>query len=309
MRKVLLLILIGGIWYLAAMYRSVLLLSLSMAGLLLLVILFLLPKIQKWFFTARFTQPSQFIKQKVPDLLTLEVRKGGLFPVARGRYRLAFQYDGDKKPVKRWYKGGFSEGTSTIDLPIEPSYSGMLHVTLEKVKIQDPFGVFSASKKVSSKIRVVVFPLDREAESPSALYTGVSEEQKGSMSGQKPGSEGDIRQIRSWMPGDNRHQIHWKLTARLQETMIQEWSEERGQTQSLVLERENKDYTAEEASQFYETLYDRITQSFKSNAGVHVIWMEEGGLPITQEITDREGLEDLLIRLYDSRWLWGGRHE
>ena len=57
MKKILLLILAAGTWYLAAMYESRLLLGISMTGIIGMLVFFVLPKIQIRLFSAAFSEP------------------------------------------------------------------------------------------------------------------------------------------------------------------------------------------------------------------------------------------------------------
>ena len=303
MRLILLLILIGGEWYLAAMYSSGLLLALSMSGIVLMLLLLLWPWIQRQLFSAQFTEPIQFMTGRIPDELEIETTKKGAFPLARCKFMLQALYDGDKKPRKHRFVGGCSTGVRTVEVPYTPPLCGLMEMRLRKCRIYDPFRVFFAGKKLDRTIRIVVLPQeDLEESFPERPTTG--EGQAGEMMTQKAGGDGDLRQIRPWVPGESQRQVHWKLTARMQETMVREWNEEKRPIQPITLEKENKEYTAEDASRFYEDLSRSVLTQLRMDSAVEVFWTGTDGIPAQMTIMEREDLKTLLIRLYESRYLW-----
>ena len=191
-----------------------------------------------------------------------------------------------------------------MEIPYTPPLCGMLRVTLKKVRLYDPFRVFSAGKKLEEAIPVVVFPREVQDLNDLPEQPSTGEGQEGNTLTQKAGGDGDLRQIRPWVPGDSRRQVHWKLTARMQETMIREWNEEKKPIQPVILEKEPKRYTAEDASRFYEEISARVLRSLQQDSAVEVHWTGAHGVPEQITIMEKEDLKNLLIRLYETRWLW-----
>ena len=245
--------------------------------------------------------------RQVPDQLEVETQKKGLFSVPRCRYQLQSRYDGQEKGQKHWFAGGCRTGQDISSLPFTPPLSGMLQIELKKCRLYDPFRVFSAGKKTGQIIKIAVFPQDQSDEDQMIQKQVRGEEEASGLPTQESGGDGDLRQIRPWVPGDSQRQVHWKLSARMQETMIREWNEEKKPVRQIVLKRENKVYTAEEANRFYDELYAGIASYLKADATAEVSWKGPDGLPEQMHVVEMEDLKKLLVRLYESRWLWEGK--
>lgn len=307
MKKVVLLILIGILWYLAAMYNSYLLLGASMAAAVMMLVLFLVPRIQRYGYSAAFTLPAQTMTKGAEEQLQLLSRKRGLLPLAHLRYDMLMQYEGQKKPVRLRYAGGSHGSTDQLDLPFVPSLCGMLTVRLHKARIYDPLGIFSSGKKQNSSIRLAVLPQMNTRNQVLSKSVDLREDRPGEEPDLGPGMQGDLRQIREWQPGDRPSRIHWNLTARLQETMVREWNEETSNVRTLRLEKEPKQYTAEDADRFYEELADDVQTVLEEGSMVRASWKDAAGIPSEMTIRENADLESLLLRLMDSRWLWEGQ--
>ncbi|MCR5004923.1 MAG: DUF58 domain-containing protein [Clostridiales bacterium] len=307
MKKVVLLILIGLLWYLAAMYQSHLLLGSSMAAVVMMLVLFLMPRIQKLGYSVSFTLPAQTMTKGTEEQLQLESRKRGLLPLAHLRYDMLMQYEGQKKPTRLRYAGGSHSNADALDLPFTPSLCGMLTVRLRKARIYDPLGIFSSGKKQSSSMRLAVLPQMNIRKQVLSKSVDLREDRPGDDPDKGPGMQGDLRQIREWQPGDRPSRIHWNLTARLQETMVREWNEETSSVRTLQLEKEPRAYTAEEADRFYEDLADDVQSVLEEGGTVRAVWKDAAGVPSDMTIRETADLESLLLRLMDSRWLWEGQ--
>lgn len=306
MKKIVLLILIGAEWYLAAMYHSHLLLALSMTTAVLLVVLFVMPRIQKRGYKAAFTLSGRTMTKGAQEQLEMENQKRGLLPLPRLRYDILAQYEGEKKPARLKFVGGCQSKRDTLQLPLQPKYSGMLTLHLKKARLYDPLGVFSSSKKQDSQIRLAVLPQMSTYTHMIPEIVDLKENRAGIQPDAKPGMDGDLRQIRGWIPGDKPSRIHWNLTARMQETMVREWNEESASVETLQLKKETKVYTAEEADAFYEKLSADVQSMLEEGTTVRVQWTDQHKVPQEMTVHATEDLEDLLLKLMDSSWLWEG---
>ncbi len=307
MKKILLLILVAGTWYLAAMYESRLLLGISMTGIIGMLVFFVLPKIQIRLFSAAFSEPTRLMTRRTPDHVPVKTLKKGLFPLPNLKFKVAVRYDGQQKPEHRWFTGGCRMGQDQLELPFQAPYSGMMEMDLLMVKAYDPFRIFSSSRKADSRIKIAVLPQILLDETQNRERPFSNERQQGEQQSHRPGEDGDLRQIRPWVPGDMPRHVHWKLSARMQETMIREWNEEDRSVSTLTLEREKKEYTEQKADLYYEALCQEVLNKLAENALVQVIWNDHDGIPMEKEIRVKKDLEELLIHLFDTRYLWEGR--
>lgn len=113
----------------------------------------------------------------------------------------------------------------TFSHTISSKYSGQLKITATKIKIYDPLGLFSFKyKKDFSLESVTVMPNIYEIE------TDISSENhddvdSGEYSKEKPGWDlSESFEIREYRSGDSVKKIHWKLSGKLDKTMVREGS-------------------------------------------------------------------------------------
>lgn len=103
-------------------------------------------------------------------------------------------------------------------------YCGCLELALEQVKIYDWTGVILVSGKDTVPRRVLVMPDTFPLEAAPRLSVSNlmdSEEYSPYKKGQDPS---ETFQIREYIPGDSLHQIHWKLSSKMDHLMVRDAS-------------------------------------------------------------------------------------
>lgn len=94
-----------------------------------------------------------------------------------------------------------------------------------------PFGLFRKSRDLDAPGEVVVFPALAEPGSVS----GLTELLQGEIHQPRPGRGGDFHALRDYRPGDDVRDIHWKATARRDQTITREREKEEARRVTVCL--------------------------------------------------------------------------
>lgn len=128
------------------------------------------------------------------------------------------------------------------------SYRGKYQVGIDKIVIADYLGLFSLAYRCSTPVGVTVLPrvirLDRLAFAPK---NEVEEERTISLREEIPNM-----QIRQYVRGDSMHRIHWKASAKTQELMTREYTEEPRRKNLVILDLRRMEDLEEEKRLAYE---------------------------------------------------------
>ena len=306
MRKVVYLLLVGAAMYLAAMYRSTALLSLSLAAALLFLVLFVITKWQARTIEASFASPVFLHAGTTRAPIRLKIRTRGFFPMSRGKIRLRLRYEGEKKDRRLSAWGSAEPGAQEWVYPLQAPLYGLANVRMRRIRLYDPLGLFSGSRKQQNTMKLAVFP---DLASPAihdsfSAAKGAPLEESGSVN--ELGTGGDIHQIRPYHAGDSIKQVHWKLSSRFEDLVVKDWEEEASRMVTFQIEKKARFTTAEQASDFYEQLSSRIAGFLTQGFHVRAVWTEPDGKSAEEILIKKEDLNRMLLKLYDSRWCFTG---
>ena len=109
----------------------------------------------------------------------------------------------------------------TFEIPVTPSFPGIVKVCVAKVKIKDLMGFWYFGKKVFVAAERPVVPYRRGTfqYDASAVEQGMLESEEST----KRGNDfSDVQEIREYIPGDRLMSIHWKLSAKRDILMVKD---------------------------------------------------------------------------------------
>ncbi|MFH1765533.1 MAG: DUF58 domain-containing protein [Gemmatimonadota bacterium] len=111
-------------------------------------------------------------------------------------------------------------------------HRGVLQLEAVTISTSFPFGLFLKSRDIRLKGELVVWPRsDRTLRPPVAR--GDRNPLSGSLTAGSAGPRGEYRGLRSYRPGDDPRDIHWRTTARLGRPVVREY--EQNETEALWL--------------------------------------------------------------------------
>lgn len=113
--------------------------------------------------------------------------------------------------------------TAKEELELMSRHCGKIRFSLEKLTVRDPFGLWNFSVPASGEevtlIRPEIFPVETQI-----VYGESLSLDSDMFSMVKPGSDSsEIFAVREYRPGDRIRQMHWKLSEKLDISMVKEY--------------------------------------------------------------------------------------
>ena len=175
------------------------------------------------------------------------------------------------------------------------NWCGKTELTLKKARVTDVLGIFSLPvRKSRQQAELNVLP----AIQPLAVHleqdTGMAED-SGKYSPYRPGDDpGEVFQIREFREGDNLRRIHWKLSRRIGQLMVRDFSLPADHGLCFLLEP-GVDAQPQELDRMLEGFASLSSALAQEGCVHHVGWMEESVLH-WEEVEDLEDLGAVLAR-------------
>ena len=111
-------------------------------------------------------------------------------------------------------------GSKSSTFGLVSEFCGMEEVKIHKALISDPAGLFCREQKIDSATAVFVMPEVKEIEIPSEYLDAYDMESYSYSQHLKGTDNGEVFGIREYADGDSPKQIHWKLSAKMDELMV-----------------------------------------------------------------------------------------
>ncbi len=142
-----------------------------------------------------------------------------------------------------------TEGRSFIRLPLTATLIGVYGICITGVCVQDPFGLVKyridmRDKKDEIQKEFCVLPKSIGGKLPDSetISVGMTEVEE---SAKRGNDFSEVTDIREYIPGDRIRDIHWKVSARMQEWMVKVRTQMAGMELSVVLTPEYDEKTTE----------------------------------------------------------------
>ncbi|MCH1981766.1 DUF58 domain-containing protein [Ruminococcus sp. OA3] len=226
-------------FYLAGVYRSNALMMLFVAELFFLVGMFLLSRYLSGRLDVRLELESDTVPKGESVTGRVWVSNRSRLPAAqfeveleyynpeiavRGTKKLYGYMAGHRQPVK-------------MEFQAASRYCGILHVGIRRVRVYDYLMLFRGRSKKVEDLRVLVFPSGRpvkiEADWNAAVIYPSGGEPRPDMPGSQPP---ELYQIRQYQDGDSMRDIHWKLSAKMDQMMSRQFAAESQCTATIYLD-------------------------------------------------------------------------
>jgi uncharacterized protein (DUF58 family) len=209
-----------------------------------MVFLFLLPLVS-WLFTllAVFkTTVSTEMKSPIANkneefILNVIVKNTSIFPIARAQLKLCCVNSlCGVKQRQTLFLPVNARAEQLVEHRIQSQYCGKITVELSQIKYYDYLGIFTIKKKLGVCTEAFVLPQIQFIDARIDTATNVSMESS-TYSKVKPGDNpSEIFDIRPFRDGDRMRNIHWKLSSKLDEWMVKEFSQPTDSTVLLLTE-------------------------------------------------------------------------
>jgi hypothetical protein len=158
-------------------------------------------------------------------VLNVLLKNSSIFPIARTRLKIrctnSLCGEKENKTLVLPVNAGAEQA---VRFPIQSDYCGKITVELAEIKFYDYLGIFSFKKKGNIFSEIFVLPNMHLIDAQIDTATNTSTESN-TYSKIKPGDDpSEIFDIRPFRGGDRLRSIHWKLSSKLDELMVKEFS-------------------------------------------------------------------------------------
>lgn len=247
------------------------------------------------------------IRLQVPDtaekenaVLSYTFENTGAMPIARILFLVEMENLLTGSKSSRWVHGAAgSRKTLEAKLALKNSRAGSVVISTRKIRIYDAFGLFAISKADLPDQVTVIYP--RMGEERVRLEKPVETTGDGSRyAPHRPGQDvSEIFALREYSTGDEVRKIHWKLSSKLDKTLVRDFSLPLNYSLFLLAELnfENEDM-ADAVLEVYLSLSKSLLESGMNH---NLSWYDEGeGEFYVRELDDFEDLEAAAARLLSS---------
>lgn len=163
--------------------------------------------------------------EKKDAVLKYTLKNSGRLPIANVTFRIQLenQMTGALKE-RRVNASVEAHGTVNAELLLENSKVGSVLVSTKKIKIYDAFGLFASKKPDLAEQVIIIYPDMRDV----VVHMEKPIETGGDGSRYSPERKGqdvsEIFALREYVAGDEIRKIHWKLSGKIDRTMVRDFS-------------------------------------------------------------------------------------
>lgn len=159
-----------------------------------------------------------------PFPVYLQIQNRSHLPAARIRLRMRYQnqFSGEKYAETLFLPG--PHGVQRVERRAVALHCGKLSMQLDEIRCYDFMGLFSCRHKPPEGNSLFILP-DAEALELPLQAAPAPDPESELFSSNRPGSDpSEIFDIRPYREGDLMRSVHWKLSSRMDELMVKEFS-------------------------------------------------------------------------------------
>lgn len=164
-------------------------------------------------------QVPETVRRGEEAACSLTIRREGRFfaPALSGRIEIANLLTSEERTLPLFCAP--RPGETVIPFTLKPAHCGTVTLRAARLQLRDPFGLFARSLK-ETQARFLVVPILFPVE---VRFDG-SWQDSGRYSPERAGSDpSETLRIREYVPGDPVRQIHWKLSEKLDRSLVRDF--------------------------------------------------------------------------------------
>lgn len=172
------------------------------------------------------------------------------------------------------------QNTQIIRIDLQSSHCGNIKISIEKLVIYDLLHIWKKRKKLSLNTTITVVPEIREGgiDFVNKVYANDVSSESEKYSNERKGEDAsEVFEIRDYRRGDKPNRIHWKLSQKLDQVMIKEFSDPLKDSVVIMLYpfcKENGETRLELMDGFLESIIT-LSNSFLLEGKSHsMIWYD-----------------------------------
>lgn len=215
-------------FYMAGIYQSDALMLMFLIEILMFAAMFLISR----YLPGKLEVRLELEKDAIPkgDTVTGRVWISNRSHLPSARFEAEIVYYNQESSVRgSKILSGFMAERQPVKMEFQAAsrYCGILHVGIRAVRAYDYLMLFKGRRRKSEELRVLVFPAGRpvqiEADWNAAVLYPSGGEPKPDLPGSQPP---ELYQIRQYRDGDSMRDIHWKLSAKMDQMMSRQFAAE-----------------------------------------------------------------------------------
>ena len=281
--------------YVSAMYRSTLLIVMAVNEIVMLIILYIWVFYMSNSLSLGFKNNTDTLRVDQKSALELIIKNRSILPISRFSLRVNITYSDSSMLDRLDIMLGAMPGESKIPLDIRMPYSGSAELEIKSIKIWDYLKIFSITKVVNIKHRVVVLPrlMPLSIHNDGIDSSGDLDDSDGSVSS----VVGDFDSIREYNPGDTLKMIHWKVSCKSDDLFVKTYSDQSEKCEIINIDlQEIGGMDIESLDVVYTEIYNKIYSRIVNRIKVKVI-CNKAGEDVEYSIKDQIDLDRLFIQL------------
>lgn len=228
--------------------------------------------------------------EKKNAVITYRFANSGIMPAARVTFRV--QLENQMTGAFRERKVSATVGSKdkvTAELSLQNSKVGTVLIRTEKVRVYDAFGLFAFRKADLPEEAIVIYPemYDVSVYMEKPVETTVDGSR---YSPDRPGQDvSEVFALREYVAGDEIKKIHWKLSGKLDRTMVRDFSLPLNYSVFLLLELT---YGSEDLVDAEVETYLALSRALMENGINHNMGWYDAGTDMFS-IKELDNFEDL----------------
>ena len=247
--------------------------------LLLGICLFLDVRRRRRHIMARLRMPEICGSKREDFCIEAELTNASRFPLSEIRVEVGYQdlYSGKREKV---WGTAILDGESTVRLRffMNSEYCGAIAFWLSRVTISDYLGVFKARCRLSEGTFIFSVLPEGKKEIPEveALAQHMVAEGEASSLNQAGDDPSETYDIRPYREGDTMHRIHWKMTAKMDQLLVRDFSQPAEDTTLVLLDLRKTEHKLlrEDWDHFLEVTASLSRKLLQVGCIHYVAWMD-----------------------------------
>lgn len=214
------------LWMFWILYRGVLSLQLLIMGFIIPVVLFGILLIQKYLIRVKIKRNFSEAVKGEPFQWVVLIQNPVPFPVVNAVLQFEYQNSLERVPQKMTIRVPlYACNMQRILLDFHALTSGVMELKLVSMRIYDPLRLFSLCIRNQVSDQILIMPDCAEEQIETWEPTEEAAEDATEYSKTKPGDDpSEVFEIHEYHEGDAVSRIHWKLSSKLDELMVKEYS-------------------------------------------------------------------------------------
>lgn len=238
------------------------------------------------------------VRRNEKNDISIRLRNKSFIPAPYCKFRIKFIMGNGKKKTRRCNVFCTAKGISSATFKFSDSNCEMVRAVVKRVYIYDFFHMLVFSKKINLNADILVMPKEPEDVIISKLRQDMNGDNDNLYSDKKAGNDPtEIFAIREYAPGDKIRNIHWKISAKMGQTMVKDYGLPLFEKDTVIIEKfSNKNVSV--ANEIYDLLYSLIYAMTQRGFGLNVCFVN--GIYTEKRIENETDIHNLFAELYQS---------